>query len=1242
MRRAVFAVFVLCALSASAPDARAEGTIHPCCSATGAKGCPADPWVQDCVCAADPSCCTDGWTQACVAMVTDVCGTSCLPQPDFFDCCEPHSTPGCGDPGAASCVCSQLDADCCTTAWTKDCARNAPSLCAAVCRPPGNGDCCGWTDGPGCKDPEIEACVCALDPACCGTKWDPVCAWEAQYECGACGGKPKGSCCDARADAGCEDPAVEACVCAKDSTCCDKRWSGKCAKLAVACDGPCAPVPSTSTCCTLHAGEPGCIDAAVQSCVCKTRKSCCDEGWDAACVVLADSCGGTCAPQGQGACCDAHASGGCASLPVEACVCQQDPSCCSGSWGAGCAALADGCGASCPGVGPPCCEASGLPGGCESVPITACVCGEDATCCDKAWDAVCVGIAAKCGAGCGAAPPGGGSCTQDNGSPGCDDDAVEACVCDLEGFCCDVTWDSGCAQLAVGLCIPEVCGDGVCAGDEHCGGCPADCGCAGDEQCASGVCLPKNIFGWTPPPALGWGTTPAITLGCQAPSAALCTSPTYLNTACGRKLLADAAASPAHPCHAAVTGSAQQVGGGLLGATKTVVQPQVRAFGGALFEPPTPLFAAVVHPEPAPADAATITRWTPWSRYGAAVEAFAKAGWASNGARLVQCEEYLYDKHYDYHRFEDAAAALGGDAVAVYALAFGPASAPESVGTRAVAGLPLRRKTGEPSRPLTLNAHKAKSVFFSLPPAVMSMLQQHPKANPTFQLSTWQPGQPLSELNPGPTVWSRVQAGKSTFIHSFAWHKQRAEALAAAGYSPADLAFYEPFKARFRRILADADYAVNHQTLVDLAAPGVQPSEAAAARAMDELVEALEDAADLGCLNGATLSPCDWSHRDLLDDLAAVPLPGREEDLDECRSWTGDLHWPQLQSWSFPALDGPGSPGVDYSASTVTLEQFFVDKDAWLRALVAELADLGLDEVDGRPSVGRTAADTRNIAGGDWFGVSYSFEHRWSVTGLATSPKAQPNADVRARARFSADASVFRKPLSLASATVEINGTTDGSDMSSISIHLLGIDVYSPAPWRTRLRQTWNVVQDSWERTETYSYKGPVIPIAGIPVRIEGGVSGTIGLESDVSVSAQAVPLDVRIDAAFTPSARLDGFLKAYVDFVILRAGIRGDLLLLGATLPMTAHLRLHPHTDPAIKFVAEAAVDVGATLETLSGRLALFAEIDAIIYEETFEKTLVSWDGWSTSGTVYDLNLSVPLGGLIDACKVPGLLACP
>ncbi|MBL9150067.1 MAG: hypothetical protein JNM94_15375 [Phycisphaerae bacterium] len=46
-------------------------------------------------------------------------------------------------------------------------------------------NCCSSHSGTGCDQPACTSCVCALDPFCCQTQWDSICANESADECNA-------------------------------------------------------------------------------------------------------------------------------------------------------------------------------------------------------------------------------------------------------------------------------------------------------------------------------------------------------------------------------------------------------------------------------------------------------------------------------------------------------------------------------------------------------------------------------------------------------------------------------------------------------------------------------------------------------------------------------------------------------------------------------------------------------------------------------------------------------------------------------------------------------------------------------------------------------------------------------------------------------------------------------------------------------------------------------------------------
>ena len=99
----------------------------------------------------------------------------------------------------------------------------------------------------------------------------------------------------------------------------------------------------------------------------------------------------------------------------------------------------------------PCCESSRSPG-CDDPTIEACVCDVDVFCCDTQWDAICVDTALQnCNIEC---LNDGNCCTQATGS-GCGDAAIESCVCDELAVCCEGSWTIDCMVVAEQSCNAE-------------------------------------------------------------------------------------------------------------------------------------------------------------------------------------------------------------------------------------------------------------------------------------------------------------------------------------------------------------------------------------------------------------------------------------------------------------------------------------------------------------------------------------------------------------------------------------------------------------------------------------------------------------------------------------------------------------------------------------------------------------------------------------------------------------------
>lgn len=108
------------------------------------------------------------------------------------------------------------------------------------------------------------------------------------------GGTSGGACCEVQDGAGCGDEAIEACVCARESFCCDVEWDLYCTVQVVllGCD-ECPGIGGDGDCCAAH-DNPGCDDDMIEACVCEMDLACCTEGWDDLCVEQVSGRCGSC------------------------------------------------------------------------------------------------------------------------------------------------------------------------------------------------------------------------------------------------------------------------------------------------------------------------------------------------------------------------------------------------------------------------------------------------------------------------------------------------------------------------------------------------------------------------------------------------------------------------------------------------------------------------------------------------------------------------------------------------------------------------------------------------------------------------------------------------------------------------------------------------------------------------------------------------------------------------------------
>lgn len=437
-------------------------TSDECESATGCINAPLNGGTCNDgeVCTLGDSC-TDG---VCAGLPTSECYSG--------NCCAPNETPGCSNAPLQECVCA-ADPECCSldVTWTQYCVDLIESA--------GCGFCPAASCGDGVCEDTLEGCgTCPADCGFCADCGDGTCGndencFTCNADCGECSGPlcgdlvcktPGEDCLSCQADCGeCTGAICGDGTCELNEQC--QNCPGDCGVCPPGCgDGVCTVNEGCEICpidcgvcvgnCCAESDSPGCDQQLITECVCASDDYCCTESWDGVCVAQVET-------EGCAQCTGVVCGDGVCTPEEEDCeTCSNDcgecPFCGDGvcdSAGESCAGCPDDCG-ECVDL---CCSSQNGPG-CGNPTVEACVCAFDSYCCTDQWDSACASEVEQFGCGTCGGGGGGNSCCSANGTPGCDNSAVQDCVCaDIFNLgCCFFSWDASCAnavtQLGCGTC----------------------------------------------------------------------------------------------------------------------------------------------------------------------------------------------------------------------------------------------------------------------------------------------------------------------------------------------------------------------------------------------------------------------------------------------------------------------------------------------------------------------------------------------------------------------------------------------------------------------------------------------------------------------------------------------------------------------------------------------------------------------------------------------------------------------
>jgi hypothetical protein len=706
---------------------------------------------------------------------------------------------------------------------------------------------------------------------------------------------------------------------------------------------------------------------------------------------------------------------------------------------------------------------------------------------------------------------------------------------------------------------------------------------------------------------------------CAPPTLAQCQDHTYLTTDCGKlqtgansqcaaliKPAADAAyaakQASLQPRIDPVTNTVKMT------KVETYSDPSLVASGNtAIFAGQTVAAqASSVKPVVAATSASTTTSGTIAARTAVGsiagknigvIQIDPKTLWSWNGAVVGSCDEYAYEKYYDYSVFEDLAVTHGTDYRAIFNLAYDP--------TVGVANKFLRSKSGGPINLQVWYPYGSGDIEFGGTTKSPKNDYYAGYARAKYSGFALNDAATQAIFDAGQTYWDP---------EGWTWMTARSNELAS--FPDDQLDALNKKQEEFNKLVDDR-----------IAAATAYKSSATADRlatlnAIDQqLRDAITQAKTDGCIDNTKTTQCDWAPRQFWKRFQSFFQKQREHDYQRCVNDTGS------NFTVAKAANGIGAPmqsgSYDYTRTSELMDSFL-----GLYETYAAHQPMMTDPATGNVVMGQKAGDSGNFGNSD-FGVKYGWDASWSVSGFEGFGKTC-NAKSKALVDAYTDGTVFGSTYHVFKAQATADSTASTAAKLAFDVFMNDSNVY-------HAEKTVGPYHLAVNPSKSYGWSGSYsFPVLGIPVTIAGGINAAAGLDATLDVTTnsacgtnQSITL-AEAKGYAKPWIKADAFASASVDVVIASGGVKLTLTLLKLNLPFNGDFKVYMQpnytagaTEGTILVDATGTLDLD--LNTLDGKFSLF--VDAFWGAWSDETTLLSWDGFHYADRLLSVGrIGIPL----------------
>lgn len=586
--------------------------------------------------------------------------------------------------------------------------------------------------------------------------------------------------------------------------------------------------------------------------------------------------------------------------------------------------------------------------------------------------------------------------------------------------------------------------------------------------------------------------------------------------------------------------------------------------------------------------------------------------WSQNGNVVRSCTEYVHERFYDYTRFRDLAdVSLLSDEV-LFETAFDD--------EHGIANRTLYSKSGASALPAVVwpsNGQIGTIVIGGVPRPLMD-----PKDAKNGYFKAYRSLSRGSFFGPADTALrNKLQAGSSHHLVSWDWHRQMQSALAA--YHPDTLRYYDDLQQDFLRLVGEREklldlIAEHGPTMTSTDHCAGQPGCAPVTRDLQAELVAVEAAirSELqraeaeGCLDPVNVTKCDWSYRQLRDQVAAFYSKHMEAAYQTCVANTGGDFATNAPVRN--AASVYGAPKNDYTTRAEDIESFGTVIANWVASQPFP------KKPDGSPAIQDRKSDSGTIGSGD-LSLDWSYDTGWEVTGLGPQTEAC-SANLSVDGSFSAVGHAYGTDVNIVDAAAKLY-TEQSTGKAKIKLDVLGVKVWNrwDNPYTSELQT--GLVKEMKSRTEK-KFTTTVYPF-GVPVTLGAGVGMAVGMKVDakarVGGTCSSTPSGTGIDLAsitgtVTPFTQADAFASAAVGVPGFRAGVKCNLVLVRGEMPIAAGSKIT--MSPNRTVTASLSFTGKQKFRMLDGNLKAF--VDAPLDFLDSEWTLFAWQGPSIDEEIF------------------------